>query len=614
VKQTQNTQKYLDSTVMRWILFGLAATTLYFQINVADPFNSPKMWIIFIFSSWLIGYLVSYRKVFSYSRDYVKSAYIVLIFIITMGFASVFTDVKYIALFGDTQRKNGFLTYVGLSVIFLSTLLFFRIHNIKRLFSVTLYIALASVLYGFLQTTGNDFVDWLNPHNSLIGTQGNPNFASAVMAIMSVLLYSSIFLGHKSRLQKIIPLLISVTLVILILRSNARQGLLSFILGVSVFNLIWLIGKNRKLGLMFISAFIPALITGVLGMLQIGPLQNLLYKPSVSVRGYYWRAGWEMLKDNLLTGVGVDRYGAYFMQYREVGYPLNYGFEITSSNAHNTFIQFFATGGVFLGSSYLLLTFWIFTRAIKGLRELEGESKLILAGLFSAWIAFHAQSFVSIDNLGVSIWGWVLGGAIVGVSAFKTTDPQQNKEVFRTKLTAINLNRVVISGCAGFLAIMLVATLYRGENNTYKSAATYSKQDQAAIEIFRTAQLKIAKTPLIDINYELRAAQNLIQYGLTEDGLFALDNVLKRDSRNLDTLNFFALTYENYSQFEKAIPYRAKIIELNPWNAPNYLQLGINYKRVGNDMKATEMLEILSTFSTGINGGPILEEARRELS
>jgi tetratricopeptide (TPR) repeat protein len=349
-------------------------------------------------------------------------------------------------------------------------------------------------------------------------------------------------------------------------------------------------------------------------MLQIGPLQNLLYKPSVSVRGYYWRAGWEMLKDNLLTGVGVDRYGAYFMQYREVGYPLNYGFEITSSNAHNTFIQFFATGGVFLGSSYLLLTFWIFTRAIKGLRELEGESKLILAGLFSAWIAFHAQSFVSIDNLGVSIWGWVLGGAIVGVSAFKTTDPQQNKEVFRTKLTAINLNRVVISGCAGFLAIMLVATLYRGENNTYKSAATYSKQDQAAIEIFRTAQLKIAKTPLIDINYELRAAQNLIQYGLTEDGLFALDNVLKRDSRNLDTLNFFALTYENYSQFEKAIPYRVKIIELNPWNAPNYLQLGINYKRVGNDMKATEMLEILSTFSTGINGGPILEEARRELS
>jgi O-antigen ligase len=614
VKQSQNTQRYLDVIGIRWILFGLAATTLYFQINVADPFNSPKMWIIFIVSSWLLGYLIIYRRTFSYSKDFVKTTYIVLAFIIAMGFASIITDVKYIAIFGDTQRKNGFLTYVGLCIIFLSTLLFFRMHNIEKLFSVTLYTALASAMYGFLQTTGNDFVDWINPHNSLIGTQGNPNFASAVMAIMSVLLYSSIFVRYKSRLQKAIALLISITLVILILRSNARQGLLSFILGVSVFNLIWLIGRNRKLGLMFTLLFIPTLVTGVLGMLQIGPLQNLLYKPSVSVRGYYWRAGLEMLKDNFFTGVGIDRYGAYFMQYREVGYPLNYGFDITSSNAHNTFIQFFATGGVFLGISYLVLTFWIFTRAIKGLRDLEGDKKVILAGLLSAWIAFHAQSFVSIDNLGVSIWGWILGGSIVGVSAFKNSDSQQNREIFRTKLTTINLNRVVISGCAGFLALILVAQLYRGENNTYKSAATYSKQDQAAIEIFRSAQLKIAKTPLVDINYELRAAQNLIQYGLTEDGLFALENVYKRDSRNLDTLNFFALTYENYGQFEKAIPYREKIIKLNPWNAPNYLQLGINYKKVGNNVKAAEMLEILSTFSTGLKGGPILDQAKRELS
>jgi citrate lyase subunit beta/citryl-CoA lyase len=33
----------------------------------------------------------------------------------------------------------------------------------------------------------------------------------------------------------------------------------------------------------------------ILGMLQIGPLKDVLYKGSVSIRGYYWRAGLEMI-------------------------------------------------------------------------------------------------------------------------------------------------------------------------------------------------------------------------------------------------------------------------------------------------------------------------------
>ena len=88
-------------------------------------------------------------------------------------------------------------------------------------------------------------------------------------------------------------------------------------------------------------------------MLQIGPLAQYLYKDSVSVRGFYWRAGMKMFWENPLFGVGLDRYGAYFKEFREVNYPLRYGYEITSSNAHNTLIQIFATGGVMVGISYL---------------------------------------------------------------------------------------------------------------------------------------------------------------------------------------------------------------------------------------------------------------------
>ena len=104
---------------------------------------------------------------------------------------------------------------------------------------------------------------------------------------------------------------------------------------------------------MVFSAMAAAL--AIFGMLQKGPLTGLLYKPSVSVRGYYWNAAIEMFKSNPLTGVGFDSYGYYFKEFRSIEYPLRYGFELTSSNAHNTFLQLFATGGFFLGISYLTL-------------------------------------------------------------------------------------------------------------------------------------------------------------------------------------------------------------------------------------------------------------------
>lgn len=611
--RSEDTKRYLDTFAIRWLLAGLAGVTLYFQINVADPFNSPKMWVVLLIASWLIGYVIRYRSVLYTSKDLVKSFYFIAIFMISMGFASLVTDVRYIALFGDTQRRNGLLTYLGFSIIFISALMFFRTYNIQSLFTVTLFIASVSAFYGGLQTTGNDFVDWKNSHNPLIGTQGNPNFSSAVMAVMAVILCSSVLLRSTSNLNKTICILVSLTLIFLIFRSNARQGLLSFLIGVGVLQLIWIAGKNRKFGLIYTLVSLPILVLGILGILQIGPLQNLLYKSSVTVRGYYWRAGWEMLKDNPLFGVGIDRYGAYFMEYRDVAYPLNYGFEITSSNAHNTFLQFFATGGIFLGASYLLLTVWVFTRAIKGLRKLEGDSRLALAGLFSAWIAFHAQSFVSIDNLGVSIWGWVLSGSIIGVSTFESQNSNEARKVFSSRRNDFNLQRVLISGLITFLTIALVAVLYRGENNTYKSAGSYNQQDQAAIAIFRSVQLRVANTPLVDINYHLRSAQSLIQFGLVDEGLKVLDNVYQRDQRNLDTLKFLSLTYEYKNEFDKSIEYREKIVELNPWDAPNYLQLGLNYKKVGDTVKSSEMLNILNSFSSGPNSAPILEQAREQL-
>ena len=109
--------------------------------------------------------------------------------------STIFADVKYFAIFGETQRRNGFLSYLALSVIMLGASFFIRVYNIKKLYTVSFFVGVISVTYAMMQTTGNDFVKWNNPYNAIIGTMGNPNFAAAVMAIIGVMTFASLFIN-----------------------------------------------------------------------------------------------------------------------------------------------------------------------------------------------------------------------------------------------------------------------------------------------------------------------------------------------------------------------------------------------------------------------------------
>ena len=611
MKESLRVNKTEELIPIRWILGALALVTLWFQTTVADPFNSPKLWVLIIFASWLVGYVVSCRKTIFVNNPIKALSYFVLAFLISLLIATIFTDSYYVAIFGETQRRNGFLQYLSLSVILVATTIFIRFHNITKLYKATHIIALILSSYSVMQTTGNDFIKWNNPYNSVIATLGNPNFAAAVMAITGVLIFSSMFFTSFKNTNRVFSFLLSIILLFVIYRSNARQGLLSYILGISLFLIIWLWTKNKKFGIIaFVSGF-SIFIISVLGMLQVGPLEKYLYKPSISLRGYYWKAGIEMFKTHPLFGVGIDRYGAYFKEYRNVNYPLTYGNEITSTNAHNTFIQFFATGGVFLGLAYLALNAYILKRAIYGIRNLTGQNKLLLSGIFSAWVAFHSQSLISIDNIGVSIWGWILGGSVVGLSLVEDDLINKTQVYPQRKKNYINLSQKITSGLSTILILILVVLLYRGESNSYKGSESLNLQDPASRTYFLELQLKVINTPLIDPTYKLSAALRLIQSGFVNEGLAEAKKISLGDPRNLDALLMLALTYEQINDLPNAIAYRENLANLDPWNASNYLELGRNYKFNDNLVKSQEMLRKIVSFAPT---GTIAEQAKQELA
>jgi O-antigen ligase len=613
----KNKQNLVDKTSnsVWFLIWGVASITFFLKTDFYDPFNSAKLILLLLIAGWIFGHLVnSYKKnpINIKSQEFI-SAIIVLSFIFFLLASTFLTEVFIVGLLGDTQRRNGFLAYLGLSIIFLYAARTIRFFNVLRIYKVAILIGLVLSCYGLIQINGKDFIKWNNPYNAMISTLGNPNFASATLAILSLLALYGIFLKNLPVIYKILGIVFIVVSLIDIVISDSRQGLLVIFFSLLVYVSIYSYYQNRKIGFLviFFSAFSGAL--SLAGMLQKGPLTSLLYKDSVSVRGYYWRAGIEMFKSDPLTGVGVDRYGAYFKEFREVGYPLKYGFEVTSSNAHNTFIQMFATAGIFVGTLYMMLIGYILFSGIKLLRKSNREDQKITLGLISAWIGFQAQSLISIDNIGIAVWGWLLGGAIIGLSNGMDENLKETKiEQFGVKnvnSVQINLFQPAISALVLIPVIVFSSFFYKSESNLFfLKGITVPTSPQNKQPVLDYAN-KVNNNPFSDPFYKYRTAYFLLDMGYTDEAYDIILSSHKYDPRNPDYLLGLAGFEESKKNIQNAISVRNKILNIDPWNADNYLKLLVLYKSSGDLVNANEMKNKILNFAPNTDIAKMAVEA-----
>jgi len=613
--KTSNQPKSQNDKAVWWVGCFLFLVTIYFNSRTQDPFNAPKFWVLLLGAAWLSGYSIHYlqenRK--NLSAVIKRSITLITIFISFSTISMIMSKNTFIAFFGDNMRKNGYLTYFSLSIIFLATVFYIRSNNLIKLYKFMLLSALMVGGYGLLQMTGNDFINWSSSGMALFSTLGNSNFAGSLMAILATITLGGSYIYRTSVALSGISIIAFVILVITIFPTNARQGLLLLFFGISYLIIVIIYNFNRILGRVSILLSILGLLISILGMLQIGPLTKLLYKDSVSVRGFYWRAGIEMFQNNILFGVGLDNYGSFFKQYREVGYSLKYGYSLTSTNAHNVFIQQFATGGIFVGLFYILISLFVFWCGIKSLRKFKGEERNTLAVFFIAWLAFQGQSVISIDNIGISIWGWVLAGIIVGLSVEKSESylPKDKLKVEKQlKNQEINLLQPITSIVFTVLTLILVVFLYRGDSSIFKLRASYNPAVPAQKVIFYEFANKTINAPLIDLQYKVMTATYLHGMDYKQEARSLLEKVHTQDPYNLDAITLLSSYYETAGEVPKAIAMRIKLAVLDPWNAENYLQMAFDYKFIGDKINQQKYLDKALSFASA---NPTVISAQAEL-
>lgn len=316
-------------------------------------------------------------------------------------------------IWGTFGRNTGILAYFSLVIILVATVL---MHNRNFYNGIVKSFLLTSVfitVYCGMQAINIDPINWSN--KLLFGTFGNVNFLSAFLGITSIIA-SSLILSNliKTRIKLILLILILFDLLI-IFETKSIQGFIIFLFGVSIVILIWLKKeiKNRYFIYIYSSIVMIGTFFTVSGLLNKGPLSKILYSDTFIYRTDYWHAGWKMTVQHPLFGVGLDSYGDWYRNVRGSISTNRSDPERVSNTAHNVFLDLSSTGGVILALSYILIILFAFKSGCSCLKR-QNSFDPYFVGIFAGWIGYLIFSLASINNLGISVWGWMLTGAVIG--------------------------------------------------------------------------------------------------------------------------------------------------------------------------------------------------------
>jgi hypothetical protein len=130
--------------------------------------------------------------------------------------------------------------------------------------------------------------------------------------------------------------------------------------------------------------------------------------------------------DHPLTGVGMDSYGDWYRRARsENAATVLPGPKVFTNAAHNVVIDFFAYGGFPLLLAYIGMLGLAAIAAVKVIRRNKSYDPVFVA-MFAAWTCYQVQSLISINQVGLALWGWILTGALI---AYERATRKENVEL-----------------------------------------------------------------------------------------------------------------------------------------------------------------------------------------
>ena len=411
--------------VSNLVPLGAFLTTVFILTgSVSDPVNLTKLLVVGAFAGAItlaLG-LKGFKSAFIENRFFSGAIFIFLIFATV---STLVSDAPLVQnLYGVYGRNNGLVMYFAMVVFAIASSMIPAKNYLERIILSFFLAGIVNLIYGAWVAFFGDFIAWNNIYGNLLGTFGNPNFMGSFLGMLfGVILAYTISPSLDFKFRIVGFLLLGLTF-FEITQTSAVQGVVLSGGAIFLCGFFWIWKKLRSKALLLTYTLLGTIlgVFATLGALQIGPLTSLVYKRSVSLRGAYWNAGIETGLSNLVSGVGMDSFGNWYRRTRSLNAVMDTpGAEVTTNAAHNVPIDFFANGGIPLALAYLFLTSVTLVSIYRISTRAKSYEPLMVA-LIVGWICYQVQSIISINQIGLAIWGWIFSGAIISLERLTRTE------------------------------------------------------------------------------------------------------------------------------------------------------------------------------------------------
>jgi O-antigen ligase len=451
--QTTAVMKRLGTILL---LLGPVTTLAVSPYSSFDPINLIKMIFVsgfafsalfLIISTWKVSFIRLPRGV------WFATWFFLLWMTIVLATSGAPLNQQFWGVFG---RNNGYLGYFSLIVLLIAVALIQNKSFYHKLVNAIVLTAVPTTVYALIQVAGRDPISWsvMEP----FATLGNINFSSAFFGLASLCATVLVFAPKQKIWIRVALLIMVVTDLYIILETGSIQGFMIYLAGMGIigFFLVRSYKPTRFLQIPYLALGVVGFALTSLALNNVGPLARFVFGDTILFRFDYWYAGWAMTIKNPIFGVGLDSYGDWYRELRGEIATLRTVPDRITNTAHNIYLDISASGGLPLILAYLVLLGYAFRAAWRVIQRDKSFNTYFVA-LFATWIAYLIQAAISINQIGVGIWGWLFTGALIGYeiatrevsqSSTKVQSPSKGKSrIDSTQLPA----SVALLGIAGFV-------------------------------------------------------------------------------------------------------------------------------------------------------------------
>ncbi len=431
---------YSDKIIhVGFALLALLVPLLLTPVNY-ELFEYNKMMAVYGITAVIVGAWVSkmlVQKRLSVTRTPFDIP--IVLFVLSQLLSTLFSMDPHVSWFGYYSRFNG-----GMLSVFCYTLLFYAfVSNIQKEFLpkfARFLFGTATIvsIYGALEHFGIDKHLWVQDVQARVfSTLGQPNWLAAYVVALIPMTLAIAYSRKSNWPNTILPTAITFLYFVTLLYTRSRSGLVAFIVTDFVFwGIMFILSKRSKenkrvtLKQQIAPAFVFHLILaifffftgsnnpnldryttlqGLRGQLTAatspavtqptetqptGPVLETGGTESGVIRSYVWQGAiqaWRSSPKTMLIGTGTETFAFAFYQHKPLGHNLTSEWDFLYNKAHNEYLNYLATTGIFGLGTYLAFLLSVLFWSIQHIRKQKDQ--ILAFGILLGWTSLLITNF-----------------------------------------------------------------------------------------------------------------------------------------------------------------------------------------------------------------------------